>query len=107
MFPTIRCSFSGFQDFLFGQKFAIVLDVVACDNKRYRYAYHRSSWLVAGKADPGGYNCGVFLNWLKFIYSEKATKFLQNLHLTLSYVVAVKSEVEISKTFMAFLEYID
>ncbi|KPM05286.1 t-box transcription factor tbx20-like protein [Sarcoptes scabiei] len=22
------------------------------DNKRYRYAYHRSSWLVAGKADP-------------------------------------------------------
>ena len=54
MFPTIRCSFSGFQDFQlqFGQKFAIVLDVVACDNKRYRYAYHRSSWLVAGKADP-------------------------------------------------------
>lgn len=52
MFPTIRCSFSGFQDFLFGQKFAIVLDVVPCDNKRYRYAYHRSSWLVAGKADP-------------------------------------------------------
>ena len=52
MFPTIRCSFSGFQDFLFGQKFAIVLDVVACDNKRYRYAYHRSTWLVAGKADP-------------------------------------------------------
>ena len=52
MFPTIRCSFSGFQDFLFGQKFGIVLDVVPCDNKRYRYAYHRSSWLVAGKADP-------------------------------------------------------
>ena len=53
MFPTIRCSFSGFQDFqLLGQKFAIVLDVVACDNKRYRYAYHRSSWLVAGKVDP-------------------------------------------------------
>ena len=50
MFPTIRCSFSGFQDF--GQKFAIVLDVVSSDNKRYRYAYHRSSWLVAGKADP-------------------------------------------------------
>ena len=71
MFPTIRCSFSGFQDFLYGQKFAIVLDVVACDNKRYRYAYHRSSWLVAGKADPGGYNCGVFL---MFIFSVKATK---------------------------------
>lgn len=22
------------------------------DSKRYRYAYHRSAWLVAGKADP-------------------------------------------------------
>ena len=52
MFPTIRCSFSGFQDLLPGQKFAVVLDVAPCDNKRYRYAYHRSSWLVAGKADP-------------------------------------------------------
>ena len=28
------------------------MDIVPCDNKRYRYAYHRSSWLVAGKADP-------------------------------------------------------
>ena len=64
MFPTIRCSFSGFQDFLYGQKFAIVLDVVACDNKRYRYAYHRSSWLVAGKGDPGGYYYGVFFKKL-------------------------------------------
>ena len=77
MFPTIRCSFSGFHEALMGHKFAIMLDVVPCDNKRwvlfskksvsllhtflilrqnflfrYRYAYHRSSWLVAGKADP-------------------------------------------------------
>ena len=52
MFPTIRCSFSGFQEALLGQKFAIILDVVPYDNKMYRYAYHRSSWLVAGKADP-------------------------------------------------------
>lgn len=28
------------------------MDIVNVDNKRYRYAYHRSSWLVAGKADP-------------------------------------------------------
>ncbi|XP_076325047.1 T-box transcription factor TBX20-like isoform X1 [Tachypleus tridentatus] len=28
------------------------MDIVPVDNKRYRYAYHRSSWLVAGKADP-------------------------------------------------------
>ena len=30
----------------------MLLDIVPADNKRYRYAYHRSSWLVAGKADP-------------------------------------------------------
>ena len=33
-------------------KYWVLLDIVPCDNKRYRYAYHRSSWLVAGKADP-------------------------------------------------------
>jgi hypothetical protein len=30
----------------------VVIDIVATDSRRYRYAYHRSSWLVAGKADP-------------------------------------------------------
>lgn len=29
-----------------------LLDVVPTDVRRYRYAYHRSAWLVAGKADP-------------------------------------------------------
>ncbi|UYV64465.1 H15 [Cordylochernes scorpioides] len=49
MFPTVRCSFSGVQP---DARYAVLLDVVPVDNKRYRYAYHRSSWLVAGKADP-------------------------------------------------------
>ncbi|XP_059089570.1 T-box protein 12-like [Tigriopus californicus] len=49
MFPTVRCSF---QNLVPHQKYWVVLDIVPCDNKRYRYAYHRSSWLVAGKADP-------------------------------------------------------
>ena len=49
MFPTIRVSFSGLER---KKRYAIGLDVVSVDNKRYRYAYHRSSWLVAGKADP-------------------------------------------------------
>lgn len=30
----------------------MLMDIVPVDNKRYRYAYHRSCWLVAGKADP-------------------------------------------------------
>lgn len=53
MFPTVRVSFSGAlrptkpSDF-----YAVLLDIVPIDSRRYRYAYHRSAWLVAGKADP-------------------------------------------------------
>lgn len=49
MFPTLRISFTGIRP---EQRYAVLLDIVPVDNKRYRYAYHRSSWLVAGKADP-------------------------------------------------------
>ncbi|ESO86498.1 hypothetical protein LOTGIDRAFT_129083 [Lottia gigantea] len=49
MFPTVRVSFSGLSP---EQKYYVIMDIVPVDNKRYRYAYHRSSWLVAGKADP-------------------------------------------------------
>ncbi|XP_041104249.1 T-box transcription factor TBX20 isoform X1 [Polyodon spathula] len=49
MFPTIRVSFSGVDT---DAKYIVLMDIVPVDNKRYRYAYHRSSWLVAGKADP-------------------------------------------------------
>ena len=41
---------------------------------------------------------------VKFIYSEKATKFCKISTLLLSYVVPVKSKVEILKNFMAFSE---
>lgn len=49
MFPTVRVSFSGLES---TARYAVLLDIVPLDKKRYRYAYHRSSWLVAGKADP-------------------------------------------------------
>ena len=45
---------------------------------------------------------------VKFIYSEKATKFCEISTLLLCYVVIVvpvKSKVEISQTFVAFSEY--
>ena len=44
---------------------------------------------------------------LKFIYSEKATKFYEISTLLLSYVVPVKSEVEISQDFVAFSEFMN
>ncbi|XP_038664423.1 T-box transcription factor TBX20 [Scyliorhinus canicula] len=49
MFPTIRVSLSGLDP---DAKYIVLMDIVSMDNKRYRYAYHRSSWLIAGKADP-------------------------------------------------------
>ncbi len=49
MFPTLRVSFSGLCP---DARYIVLMDIVPVDNKRYRYAYHRSSWLVAGKADP-------------------------------------------------------
>ena len=44
---------------------------------------------------------------VKFIYSEKATKFCEISTLLLSYVVPVKSKVEISQNFVAFSEYMN
>jgi len=42
---------------------------------------------------------------LKFIYSEKATNFWEISTLDLSYIVTVKSTVEISQNFVPFSEY--
>ncbi|XP_031779504.1 T-box transcription factor TBX20-like [Nasonia vitripennis] len=49
MFPTCRVSFNGLRP---EGRYAVLMDIVPVDEKRYRYAYHKSSWLVAGKADP-------------------------------------------------------
>ena len=41
---------------------------------------------------------------VKFIYSEKAINFCEISNVDLSYIVAVKSTVEISQNFVAFSE---
>ena len=48
-----------------------------------------------------------FHDILKFINSEKATKFCEIVTVDLSYVVPVKSTMEISQNFVAFSEYIN
>ena len=45
--------------------------------------------------------------YIKFIYSEKATKFCEISTVDLSYVVTVKSTMEISQNFVAFSEYMN
>ena len=42
---------------------------------------------------------------LKFIYSKKATKFCEIFNLRMSYVLQVKSKVNILQNFVAFSEY--
>ena len=52
------------------------------------------------------YDKNAFGN-LKFIYSEKATKFCEIFTLLLSYAVPVKSKVKISQNFVTFSEYMN
>ena len=47
------------------------------------------------------------MDMIKFVYSEKATNSCKISTLDLSYVVMVKSTVEISQNFMAFSEYMN
>ena len=47
------------------------------------------------------------LNFIKFIYSEIATKFCEIFTLLLSYVVWVKGKVKISQNFVTFSEYMN
>ena len=49
MFPTYQVRLYGLDPM---EDFMLVMDFVPVDDKRYRYAFHTSSWVVAGKADP-------------------------------------------------------
>nr|XP_033775706.1 T-box transcription factor TBX1-like [Geotrypetes seraphini] len=49
MFPTFQVKIFGMDPLA---DYALLMDFVPLDDKRYRYAFHNSSWLVAGKADP-------------------------------------------------------
>lgn len=49
MFPTYQIRLSGMDP---NARYLLMMDFVPIDDKRYRYAFHSSKWLVAGKADP-------------------------------------------------------
>ncbi|XP_056145710.1 T-box transcription factor TBX15 [Lampris incognitus] len=48
MFPAMRVKIVGLDPH---QQYYIAMDIVPVDNKRYRYVYHSSKWMVAGNAD--------------------------------------------------------
>ncbi|XP_039091314.1 T-box transcription factor TBX10 [Hyaena hyaena] len=49
MFPTFQVKILGMDTLA---DYALLMDFVPLDDKRYRYAFHSSAWLAAGKADP-------------------------------------------------------
>ena len=49
MFPTFQVRLYGLDP---AADYMLMMDFVPCDDKRYRYSFHSSSWVVAGKADP-------------------------------------------------------
>jgi len=51
MFPPLRVRLSGLEDDVI---YDVMLDVLPVDNRRYRYAYHRSSWVVSDRAPVDG-----------------------------------------------------
>uniref|UniRef100_A0A3Q3XLV9 T-box domain-containing protein n=1 Tax=Mola mola TaxID=94237 RepID=A0A3Q3XLV9_MOLML len=68
-------------------EYVLLMDFVPVDDKRYRYAFHSSSWLVAGRADviapsrmhfhPDSPACGA--QWMKQTVSFDTLKLTNNL----------------------------
>ncbi|KAF2361464.1 Transcription factor T-box [Trinorchestia longiramus] len=49
MFPTFQVRLYGLD---LSSDYMLMMNFTPVDDKRYRYAFHSSSWIVAGKADP-------------------------------------------------------
>uniref|UniRef100_U3JEF2 T-box domain-containing protein n=1 Tax=Ficedula albicollis TaxID=59894 RepID=U3JEF2_FICAL len=49
MFPTFQVKLSGLDPLA---DYVLLMDFIPLDDKRYRYAFHSSSWLAAGRAEP-------------------------------------------------------
>uniref|UniRef100_A0A7E5A1E6 T-box domain-containing protein n=1 Tax=Panagrellus redivivus TaxID=6233 RepID=A0A7E5A1E6_PANRE len=48
MFPTLQVSASGLNP---GASYSFMVDFSCVDNKRYRYSFHQSKWIIAGPGD--------------------------------------------------------
>jgi len=84
MFPTFQVRLQGLDP---SSKYILMMDFVPVDDKRYRYAFHSSKWLVAGKADssvPGRVHIHpdspcTGQQWMKQIVSFDKLKLTNNL----------------------------
>ncbi|XP_078063434.1 T-box transcription factor TBX1-like [Mustelus asterias] len=84
MFPTFQVKILGMEA---TAEYALLMDFIPVDDKRYRYAFHSSSWLVAGKADPSNPGRIYFhpdspakgIQWMKQMVSFDKLKLTNNL----------------------------
>ena len=84
MFPPFQVRLLGLDP---SAKYILMMDFVPADDKRYRYAFHSSKWLVAGKADssvPGRVHIHpespcTGQQWMKQIVSFDKLKLTNNL----------------------------
>ena len=77
-----------------------IMVVTRCrEREKVTYSIMEKGWDFVSKAYKK--------RMLKFIYSEKAIKFCEISTVDLSFVVPVKSMVEISQNFEAFSEYMN
>ena len=49
MFPTFQVRLFGLDTLT---DYMVMMDFLPVDDKRYRYSFHTSGWVIAGKADP-------------------------------------------------------
>ncbi|CAF0897493.1 unnamed protein product [Adineta steineri] len=84
MFPILQIKISGMDP---TTNYLLMVDFVPLDDKRYRYAFYSSSWVVAGKADPhcpGRFHVHpdspqIGSAWMKNIISFDKLKLTNNL----------------------------
>ena len=72
---------------------------------KFLKSLHNRGWAMISKSNLP-HSLKTAFEELKFIYFEKATNFCEMSSADLSYVVTVKSMVEISQNFVALSEYI-
>ena len=49
MFPTLKVRLRGLDP---RSQYIVYMDLIPYDDKRYRYVYHSSQWMVAGAGAP-------------------------------------------------------
>ncbi|XP_030341239.1 T-box transcription factor TBX10 [Strigops habroptila] len=84
MFPTFQVKLSGLDPL---SDYVLLMDFIPLDDKRYRYAFHSSSWLAAGRAEPAAPGRVHFhpdspakgAQWMRQIVSFDKLKLTNNL----------------------------